>query len=300
MDSIGQSRRSESVDESSALRVGEVSGIVIGGDGLGSGEGAGAKHAAAAELRALANQARGVGDLKKVSAMQAAAGVEECFGAARADALREQIRRSKAASSSSSRGTGPAHKAVDACEGAGPGGMASDTVLGGGDATASGRASPASAVCAERSDQPAGVDEEAPVAGEPESAVSLACFRTRAACVAPDPGRADCRLLEPVPVDTAEIVYGIPGAQVAAAGWHVPVQRCGGIRNHGHTCFVNATVKVLSRVEGFVRCLPIAGAAVCFVCAEGPDRNAAWGRDCAAVGSGFAGSRRAVGRRLCG
>ena len=80
MDSIGQPLRFESVGQSSALPVGEVSKIVTGGDGPGSGEGAGAKHAAAAELRALANQARGVGDLKKVSAMQAAAGVEEVPG----------------------------------------------------------------------------------------------------------------------------------------------------------------------------------------------------------------------------
>ena len=65
------------------------------GHRAGSGQVAREHQAAAAEARARANQARGVGDLKKTSAMQAAAGAEECFGAARADALREQIRRSK-------------------------------------------------------------------------------------------------------------------------------------------------------------------------------------------------------------
>ena len=61
----------------------------------------------------LANQARGIRDLRKVAAMQAKAGSEESFGASRADALREQIRRSKAASSSSSLVTGSAPKTVD-------------------------------------------------------------------------------------------------------------------------------------------------------------------------------------------
>ena len=254
MDSVGQPLRLESVDEVSARWVADASGTVSGGHGAGSGAGAGAKHAAAAEARALASQSRGVGDLKKASAMQAAAGVEECFGASRADALREQIRRSKIARFGASHDTRSAQQAVDACKDA-PGGIASDSAQGTRSATATGTASGASTVGVGCTDLGAEVREEALVAGEPKSAVSLACFRTRAARVAPDPGRADSRLLEPLPVDTAEIVYGIPCVQIATSGWHVPVQRCGGIWNHGNSCFLNATVQVLSRVEGFVRCL---------------------------------------------
>ena len=67
----------------------DASGTVSGGRGAGSGAGAGAKHAAAAEARALANLSRGVADLKKASAMQAAAGVDECLGASRPKDLRE-------------------------------------------------------------------------------------------------------------------------------------------------------------------------------------------------------------------
>ena len=108
----------------------------------------------------------------------------------------------------------------------------------------------------ERPSSPLGeIRDEAPAAAEPESALSLACFRTRASRMAPAPGQAACRLLKPLPVDTARRVYGIPSVEVATSGWHAPWRRFGGIRNHGNTCFVNATVQVLSRVEGFVRCL---------------------------------------------
>ena len=115
MDAIGQPLRLEGVHESAAVQVGDGSGIVVGGHGAGSDPGARSKHAAAADARAFANQSRGVGDLAKASAMQAAAGVDECFGAARAGARREQIRRSKAASACSLQGT-VAEKAADACE----------------------------------------------------------------------------------------------------------------------------------------------------------------------------------------
>ena len=145
--------------------------------------------------------------------MQAAAGVDECFGAARAGALREQIRRSKAASACSLQGA-DAEKAVDACEEAVHDDNASASAPGDGDAAATGTASAASTVGAERSDLTAEGRGESPFAGEPESVLDLACFKTRAAGMAPDPGRTDCRLLEPLPVDTAKILYDIPGAQI--------------------------------------------------------------------------------------
>ena len=149
--------------------------------------------------------------------MEARVGSEECFGASRADALREQIRRSKAASSVSSPSTGSAATRTAPVVGAAPVASASDApgVL----------------------------------------ALDVACFRTRSARMAPAPGQANCQLLEPLPVDTAQRVYGIPSAALAMSGWYACLRPCGGIQNLGDTCFANATVQVLARVEGFVQCL---------------------------------------------
>ena len=169
------------------------------------------------EVCALASQGRGIGNLEKVSVRQATASSEEWFGASRADALREQYRRSKAASSVSSPSTGSAPTRTVSVQGAAP--------------VASASASP-------------GV-----------LALDVACFRTRSARMTPAPGQANCRLLEPLPVDTAQRVYGIPSAALAMSGWYACLRPFGGLRNLGNTCFVNATVQVLARVEGFVQCL---------------------------------------------
>ena len=85
-----------------------------GGHGDGKDAAARERQAGAAEQRALVNQARGVGDVKKAAAMQAAAGVEQWFGASRADALRERIQRSKAASACSSQRGDVTQKEVSA------------------------------------------------------------------------------------------------------------------------------------------------------------------------------------------
>ena len=125
---------------------------------------------------------------------------------------------------------------------------------------------------AESSAAPGRFNGESPLAADVVPAWSLACFRSRAACVAPERGEADCKLLEPLPVDIAHRVYGIRGDDLATPVWHVTARPLGGVRNLGATCFVNATVQVLARVEGFVRCLymhthRIAPANACVVCA---------------------------------
>ena len=160
--------------------------------------GAREEHAAAAEARALASKGRGIGNLEKASVRQTTASSEEWFGASRADALRGQYRRSKAASSVSSPSTGSAPTRTVSVQGAAP--------------VASSSASP-------------GV-----------LALDVACFRTRSARMTPAPGQANCRLLEPLPVDTAQRVYGIPSAALATSGWHECLRPCGGIVNLGNTC----------------------------------------------------------------
>ena len=56
-------------------------------------------------------------------------------------------------------------------------------------------------------------------------------------------------------MDTAQRVYGIPSAALTMSGWYACLRPFGGLRNLGNTCFVNATVQVLARVEEFVQCL---------------------------------------------
>ena len=300
---VGGAGVEESIDGDPGASCADASG----GHRVGSIATVREQQAAAAEARALATQTRGVGDVRQASAMQAAAGVEQWIGASRAAALRERLQRSRAASVCFSQGTGATEKAVDSHGDAVHGGDASDSALVGGDAIAIGTASAASTEAAERSDLPAQVREQAPVAGGVSLGVSCAndtrertcrseagnagfgqvvgpapervvlqegaadgandpdstgvpaldpdCFRTRTARRAPARGQASFRLLEPLPVDTAQRVYGIPSAGLAMSGWYAGLQPFGGLRNLGHTCFVNAIVQVLARVEGVVQCL---------------------------------------------
>ena len=83
---------------------------------------------------------------------------------------------------------------------------------------------------------------------------ALQCFRSQACSQAPDFADAQhLRLLEPLPVDLCERIYGVSRRVLVETLW--AQQRTVGVKNLGNTCFVSAVMQVFARLDPLARML---------------------------------------------
>ena len=104
-----------------------------------------------------------------------------------------------------------------------------------------------------------GSAEDDPTSGPSGSVLGrpwdLPLYRSRTAQLAPSDGSVDVALLVPLEAEMVETLYRATPASICNPPWLIAATPSRGMPNCGNTCFVNAALQVLLRVEGFAKIL---------------------------------------------
>ena len=190
--------------------------------------------ASAADQRAAVSKSAGIGDIGLAASMQAEAerqakmGTSEVFGASRAWKLRRTLGESSGSA---------------ACSQGGPLAVPNKDDTGG----AAARLEPASSCTARELDPIVFASGEEPRAEDAIPSWKLLCFRTLLCRQEPD--QVDTTLLALPGADLADKAYRISRHSLLATIWNVETWEVTGLPNLGNTCFVNAVVQALLRLE---------------------------------------------------